>query len=173
MKIQEVMTAPARSCRHDDTLVEIARAMWDYDCGCLPVLDGAGRPAGMITDRDVCMALARQNRFPGSIRVREAMSPQPIVCGPHDEVAAVLVTMGKRQVRRLPVVDGEGILVGIVSINDIAADARAADSRGADEVHRLVVRTLLAINERRERHGAQDPDRRRDFERELTTSTSI
>ncbi len=147
MKVQDVMTSPARSCTPDTTLVEAARTMWDHEKGSLPVLDSAGRPAGMITDRDICMALARKNRFPGDIRVREVMSPHPFVCQPSDLIESALATMAKQQVRRLPVVDGQGRLVGIVSVNDVLA--RGGSSPGdvcrADEVHRRVVETLLEL----------------------------
>jgi CBS domain-containing protein len=147
VKVQDVMTSPAHSCKPGETLVGAARKMWDYSCGTLPVLDSEGRPAGMITDRDVCMALARKNRFPGDIRVREVMSPHPFVCKPSDEAETALATMAKRQVRRLPVVDTQGRLVGIVSVNDVLARAgsRHGDPLGADEVHRLVVETFLEL----------------------------
>jgi CBS domain-containing protein len=78
VKVQDAMTSPAHSCTPGETLVGAARAMWDYSCGALPVLDSEGRPAGMITDRDICMALARKSRFPGDIRVREVMSLRPV-----------------------------------------------------------------------------------------------
>jgi CBS domain-containing protein len=151
VKVQDVMTSPAHSCTPDATLVEAARSMWDYGCGALPVLDSEGRPAGMITDRDICMALARKNRFPGDIRVREIMSAHPFLCKPSDETKAALVTMASRQVRRLPVVDAKGHLVGIVSVNDVAAGAvgQAHERRAADDVHRMVIEALLAICERK------------------------
>ena len=147
MKVQDVMTAPARSCQPWTNLVEAARTMWDNDCGSLPVLDEEGSPAGIITDRDICMALARKNRFPGDIAVRELMSVHPFVCQPNDEVGEALATMAARQVRRLPVVNAEGRIVGIVSISDIAAAAGSGLSaeRGADNVHRKVAETLLKI----------------------------
>ena len=147
VKVQDVMTSPAHSCKPGETVVGAARAMWDYGCGALPVLDSEGRPAGMITDRDICMALARKNRFPGDNRVREVMSPHPFVCKPSDEMETALATMAKRQVRRLPVVDTQGRLVGIVSVNDTAAGAvrRAVAPRDARDVHRMVVEALLAI----------------------------
>ncbi len=149
MKVQDVMTSPARSCTPDATLVAAAQTLWDHDCGTLPVLDAEGRPAGMITDRDICMALARKNRFPGDIRVREVMSPHPFVCKPSDEIEEALLTMARRRVRRLPVVDGGGRLVGVVSVNDVAAGAAEGrvTARGADEIHRVVVEALLAICE--------------------------
>ncbi|HKD10443.1 MAG TPA: CBS domain-containing protein [Thermoanaerobaculia bacterium] len=147
MKVQDVMTSPARSCAPDATLVNAVQTLWDHDCGALPVLDSDGRPVGMITDRDICMALARKNRFPGDIRVREVMSPHPFVCRPSDEVEEALQTMALRRVRRLPVVDVSGCLVGIISVSDVAAGAsegRAA-ARGSAEIHRTVVEALLAI----------------------------
>jgi CBS domain-containing protein len=150
MRVQDVMTSPARSCVPDDTLVGAARVMGDNHCGALPVLDTQGRPAGIITDRDICMAIARKNRFPGDVRVREVMSAYPFVCHPDDGIGAVLVTMAQRQVRRLPVVNDEGKLVGIVSVNDIAAGSRGKAFRAADEVHRLVITALLAMRERRD-----------------------
>lgn len=147
MKVQDVMTSPAHSCTPGETVVGAARAMSDYSCGALPVLDSDGRPAGMITDRDICIALARKNRFPGDIRVREVMSPHPFVCMPSDAVETALETMAKRRVRRLPVVDTEGRLVGIVSVNDMAAGAvgQALAPRAARDVHRMVIEALLAI----------------------------
>ncbi len=149
MRVQDVMTTPARSCTPDATLAQAAQTMWDHDCGALPVLDSDGRPAGVLTDRDICMAVARKNRFPGDMRVREVMSPHPFVCKPSDEIESALMTMARRQVRRLPVVDGRGCLVGIVSVNDVAAGATEGrlSARGADDIHRMVVEALLAIRE--------------------------
>jgi CBS domain-containing protein len=145
MNVQDVMTSPARSCTPDATLVGAARTMWDYGCGSLPVLDSEGSPVGMITDRDICMALARKNRFPGDIRVREVMSAPPFVCKPDDAMETALATMAAQQVRRLPVVDEERRLVGIVSVNDVAAGAERGPGRRADQVHRKVIEAMRAI----------------------------
>jgi len=149
MKVQDVMTSPARSCTPDATLVHAAQTLWDHECGALPVLDSEGRPVGMITDRDICMALARKNRFPGDIRVREVMSPHPFVCRPSDEIEEALQTMARRRLRRLPVVDVRDRLVGIISVSDVAAGASQgrATAPGAPQIHRTVVETLLAICE--------------------------
>ena len=121
--------------------------MWDNDCGALPVLDEKGAPVGIVTDRDICMASARRNRFPGDIAVREAMSPHPFVCKPEDDILAALSTMAARQVRRLPVVNREGSLVGIISISDVAAAARSGrrSAAGADATHRMAAETLEKI----------------------------
>ncbi|MEP6800915.1 MAG: CBS domain-containing protein [Acidobacteriota bacterium] len=147
MKVQDCMTSPARSCTTDASLVTAARIMWDYKVGALPVLDAAGHPVGMVTDRDICMAAARKGRFAGDISVRETMSPNPFTIQPGDDLSKALDTMSARQVRRLPVVDSAGHLVGILSINDAAAAAESGDRefRGRPEVFARIVATLRKI----------------------------
>ena len=130
MKVHEVMTSPAHSCTADTSLAAAAIVMRDYNCGALPVLDEQGRPIGILTDRDVCMAVARKNRFPAAISVHEIMTPQPLTCSPDTGLTEVVDLMAEHHVRRLPVVDAEGRLVGIVSLSDVAAVA--ARKRGAD-----------------------------------------
>jgi CBS domain-containing protein len=128
MRVQDVMTSPAHSCAPDASLAAAALAMRDYDCGAMPVLDAGGRPVGILTDRDVCMAVAQKNRFPAAIRVSEVMTLEPFTCSPGTGLGDVLVLMAACQIRRLPVVDGDGRLVGIVSLSDIvsAVEDRAA-----------------------------------------------
>lgn len=147
MKVQDCMTSPAHSCTADANLVAAARIMWDHRIGALPVLDSEGRPIGMITDRDICMAAARKGRFAGEISVRETMSPNPFTVRPDEDLVKALDTMAARQVRRLPVVNGENRLVGIVSINDAAAAAETGerDFRGRPEVFAHIVATLRRI----------------------------
>lgn len=131
MRVQDVMTSPAYSCAPDVNLAAAAKAMRDYDCGAMPVLDGGGRPVGILTDRDVCMAVAQMNRFPAAIRVSEVMTPEPFTCHPGTGLGDALVLMAACQVRRLPVVDGDARLVGIISLSDIVSvveDPAASDS---------------------------------------------
>jgi CBS domain-containing protein len=130
MKVQEVMTSPAHSCTAEASLAAAAILMRDYKCGALPVLDDQGRPVGILTDRDVCMAVARKNRFPAAISVHEVMTPHPLTCSPDTDLTEAIEAMAEHHVRRLPVVDAEGRLVGIVSLSDVAAVA--ARKRGSD-----------------------------------------
>jgi CBS domain-containing protein len=148
MKVQDVMTSPARSCAPDAAIVDAARTMWENHCGSLPVLDEKGEPVGIVTDRDICMALVRKNRFPARIAVAEVMTPYPFICQPQDGVDEALATMAENRVRRLPVVNAEGHLVGIVSISDVAAALASGrqEVRGADAVHQVVARTLLELS---------------------------
>lgn len=147
MKVQDCMTSPAHSCTPGANLVTAAGIMWDYRIGALPVLDSEGHPVGMLTDRDICMAAARKGRFAGDITVRETMSPNPFTVRPDDDLTKALDTMGSRQIRRLPVVDREDRLVGILSINDAAAAAESGerDFRGRPEVFARIVSTLRKI----------------------------
>jgi len=138
MKVQDVMTSPAHSCTPGASLTAAARTMCDYGCGALPVLDNSGRPIGILTDRDICMAAARGSQFPGGIVVRDVMTFNPTTCRPGTDVGEVLEVMASRRVRRLPVVDEKGSLVGIVSLADVVAGMRDSGSLDSSLLGRLV-----------------------------------
>jgi CBS domain-containing protein len=108
--------------------------MWDSDCGSLPVLNVEGKVLGMITDRDICMAAATKNRPPSQITVWETITPRAFTCRPTEDVHVALDLMKRKQVRRLPVVDEDGILQGMVSVNDIILQAGAAQWKKAPEL---------------------------------------
>jgi CBS domain-containing protein len=142
MKIKEIMTSGVKSCSIDTNLATAAKIMWEEDCGAVPVTDGRGNVVGMITDRDICIAAATRPRAEGDIQIREVLSRPLQACSPTDEVQAALETMKTQQLRRLPVVDGSGRLEGIVSLHDIAMQAkgRQAGVSAAD-----VLDTYIAI----------------------------
>lgn len=123
MKASQVMTTDVRTCWVNEPLDRAARLMWEMDCGALPVLDQNGRVVGMITDRDVCMAAYTQARLLGQIPVSHAMSHELHSCRPDETLDKVEKTMRSHQIRRLPVVDDEGHLKGILSLADIAQRA--------------------------------------------------
>jgi CBS domain-containing protein len=125
MKIEEIMTRNVRSCGPNDTLNSAAQIMWDCDCGCVPVVDDMAKAVGMITDRDVCMAAHFQGAPLAAVPVGAVMATDLAVCHPEDTVATVAAMMRARQVRRLPVVDADGRLVGVVSLADVARAAAA------------------------------------------------
>lgn len=129
MKVSELMTIDVRSCWSTEPLERAAKLMWELDCGSLPVLDQNGRVIGMITDRDVCMAAYTQAQLLGRIPVSRAMSGELYSCNPGEELDKVEKRMRSHQVRRLPVVDDEGHLRGILSLADIAQRA-AKDAKG-------------------------------------------
>ncbi len=114
------MTTDVGACRPFDSIDRSAKLMWERDCGAVPVVDQEGRAIAMLTDRDICMAALTQGRPLGEIHVSSAMSRRLWGCGPQDDVKEAEKVMRAHQVRRLPVVDADGKLVGVLSIGDLA-----------------------------------------------------
>ncbi len=127
MQVEQLMTRAVQCCSPTDSLERAAQLMWDYDCGCLPVCedDGARRVIGVITDRDVCMGALFQARPLREITVADSMAKQVIACLPEDSLEEAEGTMRAARVRRLPVVDEDSQLIGILSLADIARESTA------------------------------------------------
>jgi CBS domain-containing protein len=125
MKIKDIMTAEPRTCSLGTNLAAAAALMLDGDCGILPVVDD-GKLVGVVTDRDMFIALATRNKRASEITVGDVVQAPIHTCGPDDEVHVALATMKQHRVRRLPVEGFGGTVMGIVSMNDIllAAGAR-------------------------------------------------
>jgi CBS domain-containing protein len=124
--------------------------MWDSDCGALPVLNVQGQVLSMITDRDICMATATKNRPASDIIVWETVSGKVHTCHLSDDVHTALDTMKREKVRRLPVVDEDGVLQGIVAMNDFVLLAGEAKGGRAPALsYEDVVRTIKAISAHR------------------------
>jgi CBS domain-containing protein len=150
MKVEDVMTETVTSCRPDDNLAEAVALMWRVDCGTLPVVADGGKLIGMITDRDIAMAVGTKNRRPSEIPVSDVMSREVFACSPDDDIHIALKTMRKDRVRRLPAIDDKGLLRGIVSANDIVLHAQKFDGRKTiDLSYDDAVNTLKAICEHR------------------------
>lgn len=144
MKITNLMHANPITCRTHDHLERAAQLMWEHDIGCLPVVADDGLVAGMITDRDVCMAAYTQGKPLRAIPVPAAMSRIVHACAPTDDLAAVESAMQRWQIRRMPVIDDAGHLVGVISLNDLA---RASQHDGVSA--KEVATTLAAVSEPR------------------------
>lgn len=119
MKVSEIMTGKPICCRSTDRLADVAWKMYEGDCGVLPVLGESGQGVGMITDRDIAIATTTKNRPPSEISVAEVTSGKIFSCGPDDELDSALETMAAERVRRLPVLDAERRVVGVLSMNDV------------------------------------------------------
>jgi len=148
MKIEELMTQNVRTCRSGDSLSAAAQLMWDGDCGCIPVVidDRSKRVVGMITDRDICMAAHFRGCRPGEIAVGDVMSTGVRAVGPSEELADAEAIMRDAQVRRLPVVDANQELLGLVSLADLAREAdRKRKSKEPPITEQEVGDTLTAI----------------------------
>jgi len=150
MKIERIMTRPVKTCRRNDSMRVASQLMWEGDVGCIPVVDEDNRPVGMITDRDIAMAAYTQGKKLEDMPVESAMAREVFTCAPGDPVSAAEQLMQQAQVRRLPVVDADGVLLGIVSMNDLALEAAREKGRGKAEL-RLedVSLTLARIGEHR------------------------
>jgi CBS domain-containing protein len=118
MKVQDVMVKDVRFCNPNANLAAVSQIFWEQGCGALPVVEN-GRVIGMITDRDVSIALGTRNGKAGDTFVREVALPKVFFCLLQDEIHTALNTMRAQQVRRLPVVDHEGALNGILSLDDL------------------------------------------------------
>jgi CBS domain-containing protein len=144
MRVKHVMTRDVQTCRPETNLSTAAMQMWSADCGVLPVVTIHGEVVGMITDRDICMAAATKHRDPATIRVKEVISGQVYACSPDADIHTALNLMRQKQVRRLPIINGEdGKLVGILSIDDVAL--KAEDALWGDLSAQDVENTLKAI----------------------------
>jgi CBS domain-containing protein len=124
MKVSEIMTPEARCVGPDTSLVTAAEIMRELDVGGLPVCDH-GRLAGMITDRDIAVRAVADARDPTGTTVRTVMSPRIVYAFEDQPVEEVARLMEEKQVRRLPVLNREKRLVGMVTLGDLAIEAGA------------------------------------------------
>ncbi len=155
MHVEARMTREVAACHAEHSLAAAASRMRDHDCGCLPVVDGAGHVVGMITDRDICMAALATGAALSTLRVAEAMTGAVVTTRPLDSLEDAERTMRQHRVRRLPVVDDQARLNGILSCNDLfrgaAANGDGNGHRPGTAAHEAIhlVGTLAAIGEAR------------------------
>jgi CBS domain-containing protein len=154
MKVSHVMSGDVEICGPDDNLATVANQMWDHDIGCVPIVNGDGKVVGMVTDRDVCMSALTRGRPLHEIPVSVAMSKAVLSCAPNASLGEAKEIMRAGQVRRLPVIDSDGALAGIVSLNDLAREAdREVGHKNRDLSAQEVNATLAAIGHPRRAQG--------------------
>ena len=153
MTIGQLMTSEVQPCTPDDTLQRAAQIMWDHDCGSVPVVDGYCRVIGIVTDRDICMGALFGGQRLHECTVGEVMSEPALTCSPQDSIEDAQAMMRSHQIRRLPVVDDDHRLVGILSLNDLAVAAPDAENRKRGVQPVAVADTLSAISEHRHHDG--------------------
>jgi CBS domain-containing protein len=123
MKVSEIMTREVETVTPDTTLQEAAKLMARVDAGALPILEN-DRLSGIITDRDIAVRAVGEGRDPATTKVRDIMSAQVRHVAEDDNVEEIADLMAELQVRRLPVVNRERRVVGIVSLGDIAREKK-------------------------------------------------
>ncbi len=150
MKVKDVMMGTPYYCQLGTNLGSAAELMWVGNCGFLPVMGTNGKIVGVITDRDICIALGTRNHQPGDVSVGEVMSNRLFACSPDDDVHIALQTMKEGGVRRLPVIVENGTLVGVISMDDLLLRAEAVGIGKRPELStEEVVKTYRAIDQRR------------------------
>ena len=142
MKVRDLMSSPVHSCSTNDTADRAANLMWEHDVGCIVIIDPEAGPVGVVTDRDIAMAAHLRNQRLAEMPVLSIAGPQVFRCTPDDTIAQAEQTMAAHQVHRLPVVDDDGLVVGILSTNDLV---RAASGGWRQYKASSVVETLASI----------------------------
>ena len=146
MKIQDVMTRDPRSVTPETSARDAACIMKDEDVGIIPVIDGDSRRlVGVVTDRDIALRVVAVGRD-GETRVGDVMSADKLAtCTPDEDLDSAMETMASEQLRRIPIVDERGSLVGIIAQADVVRKAR--DNKKAEE-------TVERISEPGGRHSS-------------------
>ncbi|HEX5724032.1 MAG TPA: CBS domain-containing protein [Longimicrobiaceae bacterium] len=141
IRAAEIMTANPEAVTPDTSLGEAARLMRDLDVGILPVVDGDenARLLGVITDRDLVVRALAEGRD-GGARVGDFMTTEVETVGPGDTVHDVMNVMKRQRVRRVPVTDSEGCLVGIIAQADLAVSYAGLDLQRETEVEEVIER---------------------------------
>lgn len=143
MKVRDVMVKDVKFCGPETNLAAVAEKLWKDGCGTLPVVEN-GRVLGIITDRDVCIALGTRNVKASDTLVKDVALPKLFYCAQEDDIHTALKTMSAQKVRRLPVMDSKGALEGILCLDDIVL---FAEEKAADLTYFDVVKTLQSICE--------------------------
>lgn len=152
MKVQDAMMGTPIFCSPETNLGSAIELLWGRNCGILPIVDAKQKVIGVVTDRDLCVALGTRNRLPGQITVGDVATGEVHSCRRQDDIHEALQTMAKKRVRRLPVVNEEGVLEGILSMDNVVLHTESAGRGRKPELSdEDVVRAL------REIYGPQVP----------------
>jgi CBS domain-containing protein len=121
-KCSDVMTPNPVSARPDDTVVSVARLMKEKDIGPVPIVGGNNSKnlVGIVTDRDLAIHVVAEGRDPETTPVRDVMTTDLITCRADDDIEMAMEAMSTNQLRRIPVVDDDNTLIGIIAQADIA-----------------------------------------------------
>ncbi len=150
MLVKDVMTAAPVYCTLKMNLGEAAALLWSRDCGMLPVVDGERKVIGVVTDRDLFFALGTRNRLAGETTIGEVTPAKPFICRADDDIQTALALMARRKVRRLPVVNEDGRIAGVLSLDDVVQHARPRNAAWPlDLCYEDVIETMKKIYETR------------------------
>jgi CBS domain-containing protein len=125
VQVQDVMTKDVSFCNPGTNAAAATEIMWTRNCGSLPIVEDGRGVVGIVTDRDLLIALGTSNRNAADLPVGEVMNKDLSLCAPGDDVRDALKTMAERRLHRLPVVDQAGELLGILTLDRIVLCAEA------------------------------------------------
>jgi CBS domain-containing protein len=128
MKVKEIMTRTPATCTPETTLQEVAKTMVGRDCGAVPVVRNGNQLAGIITDRDVVVRAVAEGRNPLTLTASSCMTSPTVTVREDASIDELTDLMEAKQIRRVPVVDGSGALVGIVAQADVARHTSRKDA---------------------------------------------
>jgi CBS domain-containing protein len=149
LTVKDAMMETPYYCQPENNLGSATELMWNANCGFLPVQSTNGKVIGVITDRDICIALGTRNRPAAEVNVGEVMSGKLYTCAPDDDIHTALQTMKEAKIRRLPVMSENGTLVGVLSTDDILFRAETPSPGKEPELSTdEVARTFRSIAER-------------------------
>lgn len=117
---REIMTRGVKTVRRDAPLREVAQLMKDEDCGVVPIVDERGCLVGIVTDRDLVIRAFTGGKSPDQLRASDVMTDDVECVHPEEDIHSIISLMGKRQIRRIPVVERDDRVIGIISMGDIA-----------------------------------------------------
>ncbi len=124
MKVKDAMKTDVVFCTPQDNLMQVAELMRVRDCGVVPIVDEQKTVVGILTDRDVCLAIAARNRKASDVRAADLAKRKVISCYTEDDLESALRKMRKYQIKRLAVIEKSGELAGILSITDFVLSVR-------------------------------------------------
>lgn len=127
LRCRDIMTRNVTTARRDTPIFEVARIMRDEDIGALPVIGDDGKLEGIVTDRDLVVEGLTAEKSEAELVASDCMTDDLFTANQNDRLVDVINDMGDHQVRRVPVVDGRGRLVGIISMADIATQTNKDD----------------------------------------------
>ncbi len=145
MKIRDIMTTNCAVCGPHANAAAIAEILWSRDCGSVPIVDERGILLGIVTDRDLTIALGTRDRRASTLRADECMTRDVETCNPDEDLQDALEVMLARRVRRVPIVDRDGRLEGMVSLSDIV---QASSRPGAAIPAASLVSAMARIEDR-------------------------
>jgi CBS domain-containing protein len=146
MNARDVMTPRPVRCLSDVSLIDAGKLMRDEEIGFLPIVDRADHLIGILTDRDLAIALCTRNVKPSELTVGDIAKPRIRTCEPGDDIQIVLGEMRRSKLHRVPIVDDAGILKGVVSFDDVVMFI------GSELPPEDVIETMQSISSHRSSH---------------------